>query len=229
MDLPRTGAGIRDDPTPPRAPAHSSLVGLCRVSRASGSHLPARDHRQRRVRREDHVAPPAGYAAAWRAPRVRGPELPHCSSELFDDPPYVWVTREDKVRQAVSLWRALQTRTWRGEHGRREDAAAGSLPLRGHRPPGARRCAARTTPGSSYFAGNGIEALRSPTRLSSSATRRRRCDPCSSTSASHAAGAAGAPARSCSVRPTPFRRVGGRVPSRRGSAQRGAGQPRFCR
>jgi LPS sulfotransferase NodH len=26
------------------------------------------------------------------------------------------VTRRDKVRQAVSLWRALQTRTWRLEH-----------------------------------------------------------------------------------------------------------------
>jgi trehalose 2-sulfotransferase len=28
----------------------------------------------------------------------------------------VWVTRGDEVRQAVSLWRALQTRVWRLEH-----------------------------------------------------------------------------------------------------------------
>jgi LPS sulfotransferase NodH len=36
---------------------------------------------------------------------------------LFDRPRYVWVTRADKIRQAVSLWRALQTRMWRFEHG----------------------------------------------------------------------------------------------------------------
>jgi trehalose 2-sulfotransferase len=30
---------------------------------------------------------------------------------------YVWLRRMDKVRQAVSLWRALQTQTWRGGSG----------------------------------------------------------------------------------------------------------------
>jgi len=33
--------------------------------------------------------------------------------ELFDGPSYVWVRRADVVRQAVSLWRALQTQAWR--------------------------------------------------------------------------------------------------------------------
>jgi LPS sulfotransferase NodH len=28
---------------------------------------------------------------------------------------FVWVRREDKVRQAISLWRALQTQSWRDE------------------------------------------------------------------------------------------------------------------
>jgi trehalose 2-sulfotransferase len=32
---------------------------------------------------------------------------------VFPDVRYVWMTRADKVRQAVSLWRALQTWTWR--------------------------------------------------------------------------------------------------------------------
>jgi trehalose 2-sulfotransferase len=35
--------------------------------------------------------------------------------ELFDRPRFVWVRREDTVRQAVSLWRAMQTQSWRAE------------------------------------------------------------------------------------------------------------------
>jgi LPS sulfotransferase NodH len=34
---------------------------------------------------------------------------------LFGGPSYVWIRRRDKVRQAISLWRALQTRIWRAE------------------------------------------------------------------------------------------------------------------
>jgi trehalose 2-sulfotransferase len=34
---------------------------------------------------------------------------------LFDDPRVIWVRREDTVRQAVSLWRAMQTQSWRAE------------------------------------------------------------------------------------------------------------------
>ena len=36
--------------------------------------------------------------------------------ELFGHPSYVWMRRLDKVRQAISMWRALQTRTWRREN-----------------------------------------------------------------------------------------------------------------
>jgi LPS sulfotransferase NodH len=36
--------------------------------------------------------------------------------ELFDRPRFVWVRREDTVRQAVSLWRAMQTQSWRAEN-----------------------------------------------------------------------------------------------------------------
>jgi LPS sulfotransferase NodH len=34
----------------------------------------------------------------------------------LDRPRFVWVRRADKVRQAVSLWRAMQTQSWRAEN-----------------------------------------------------------------------------------------------------------------
>jgi LPS sulfotransferase NodH len=36
--------------------------------------------------------------------------------EQFDRPRFVWVRRRDTVRQAVSLWRAMQTQSWRAEN-----------------------------------------------------------------------------------------------------------------
>jgi trehalose 2-sulfotransferase len=36
--------------------------------------------------------------------------------EQFDRPRFVWVRRQDTVRQAVSLWRAMQTQSWRAEN-----------------------------------------------------------------------------------------------------------------
>jgi LPS sulfotransferase NodH len=36
--------------------------------------------------------------------------------EQFDCPRLVWVRRADTVRQAVSLWRAMQTQSWRAEN-----------------------------------------------------------------------------------------------------------------
>jgi LPS sulfotransferase NodH len=36
--------------------------------------------------------------------------------EVFDRPRLVWVRRADTVRQAVSLWRAMQTQSWRAEN-----------------------------------------------------------------------------------------------------------------
>ena len=34
-------------------------------------------------------------------------------STLFPDARYVWVRREDRTRQAISLWKAMQTQTWK--------------------------------------------------------------------------------------------------------------------
>jgi LPS sulfotransferase NodH len=36
--------------------------------------------------------------------------------DVFDRPRLVWVRRTDTVRQAVSLWRAMQTQSWRAEN-----------------------------------------------------------------------------------------------------------------
>ncbi|MFY9488913.1 MAG: Stf0 family sulfotransferase [Solirubrobacterales bacterium] len=36
---------------------------------------------------------------------------------VFSDPQFIYVTREDKVAQAVSLWKAIQTQQWRDEGG----------------------------------------------------------------------------------------------------------------
>ena len=41
--------------------------------------------------------------------------IPELLSVIFPRLHYIWVTRHDKVRQAVSLWRAIQTWTWKME------------------------------------------------------------------------------------------------------------------
>lgn len=121
-DLPRTGAGIRDDPSPPAAPPHSSLHGLS-------------DYREHLERTFRLGTTPNGvfasklmwsqiaelHALAGVLPEYAGLEPFALLERLFTSPRYIRVTRRDKVRQAVSLWRALQTRAWRGEHGPGDD------------------------------------------------------------------------------------------------------------
>ena len=48
--------------------------------------------------------------------------------ELFDRPRFVWVRRRDVVRQAVSLWRALQTQSWRDDSTDRPASQNGAEP-----------------------------------------------------------------------------------------------------
>lgn len=122
-NLPRTGAGIRDDTTPPRAPEHSSLRGLPSY----------RHHLIRTFRLGATDNGVFGAKLMWRhlpdlqrlageLPEYAGLDLYELLEQLFDHPRYVWVTRRDKVRQAVSLWRALQTRSWRmGPDGEKRD------------------------------------------------------------------------------------------------------------
>ena len=52
---------------------------------------------------------------------------------LLDDPQLIFVTRREKVAQAVSLWRAVQTQSWRAGDASKADGSG--LRIRGHRPP----------------------------------------------------------------------------------------------
>jgi trehalose 2-sulfotransferase len=54
---------------------------------------------------------------ARELPGLSGADLRTALWTLLDDPRFVFVTRHDKVEQAVSLWRALQTQSWRSGEG----------------------------------------------------------------------------------------------------------------
>jgi len=45
-------------------------------------------------------------------PGRREMAVPDLLSTIFPNLHYIWVARQDKVRQAVSLWKAIQTSTW---------------------------------------------------------------------------------------------------------------------
>lgn len=57
-------------------------------------------------------------------PGLADADLSRALHELLNDPQLIFATRQDKVAQAVSLWRALQTQAWRNE-----DAADHSTPV----------------------------------------------------------------------------------------------------
>lgn len=122
--LPPTGLGIRDDPTPPEAPAYSDLRGLESY----------REHLERTF--AAGTTPNGVFGAklmfnqlpdletlAGQLPEYAGHAGAALLRALFGDPAYVWVSRRDKVRQAVSLWRALQSRRWRSGGGRGGEAS----------------------------------------------------------------------------------------------------------
>ena len=122
-DLPRTGAGIRDDDTPPEAPWHSSLTGL------SSYH----DHLERTFQLGTTPNGVFGSKLMWRQiaelealatelPEYTGLRGHELLERVFGGPAYIWISRREKVRQAVSMWRALQTRSWRLGGGRGVEA-----------------------------------------------------------------------------------------------------------
>jgi LPS sulfotransferase NodH len=57
-------------------------------------------------------------ALARRVPGLDAADLRAVLDALLGDPHYVWVRRRDRVHQAVSLWRAMQTQAWRAGGGR---------------------------------------------------------------------------------------------------------------
>ena len=99
----------------PEAPAYSSLEGVD-------------DYRDHIASSLDRGTTPNGVFGAkimWghvadfaELAREQPPEL---FEHAFGAPPrYVWVSRRDRVRQAVSLWKAIQTQSWAAH----EDRAA---------------------------------------------------------------------------------------------------------
>jgi LPS sulfotransferase NodH len=112
------GLGIEDESEPSEAPAYSSLVGLA-------------DYRAHLERTFALGTTPNGIfgaklmfnqlgelrALAGRLPEYAGLDLDSLFKRLFGAPRYIWVSRGDRLRQAVSMWRALQTRRWRADGG----------------------------------------------------------------------------------------------------------------
>ena len=45
-------------------------------------------------------------------PGYESPDLPDLLGSAFPDLRYIWITRRDKVRQAISHWKAIQTEIW---------------------------------------------------------------------------------------------------------------------
>jgi LPS sulfotransferase NodH len=112
------GAGDPDvlallgDATPPAPPRYSSLAGVDSYA----------EHLDRARRWGTTPNGVFGAKLMWdhvcRLQQLAGePGLTPLEllAELFDEPCYVWVRREDVVRQAVSLWRAMQTQSWRAD------------------------------------------------------------------------------------------------------------------
>jgi trehalose 2-sulfotransferase len=59
---------------------------------------------------------------ARRLPGLADADLEQVLRALFDDPQLILVTRRDKVAQAVSLWRAVQTQSWRADDAGKDEA-----------------------------------------------------------------------------------------------------------
>ena len=120
--LPRTGVGIRDDRTPPDGPEYSSLEGVddyrahLRRTFAWGTTANGIFGAKLMFNQLPELTTLAG-----ELPELRGLGTAELLARLFGSPRYIWVSRRDKVRQAVSLWKALQTRSWhdRGTGSRR--------------------------------------------------------------------------------------------------------------
>jgi trehalose 2-sulfotransferase len=96
LDDPAAHALLGDAP-PPDPPPYSSLLDVERP----------KDHLARV--RAWGTTPNGVFGAKVMWGHVADP------AALFPGARYVWVRRQDTVRQAVSLWRALQTQSWRDE------------------------------------------------------------------------------------------------------------------
>src|SRR3954470_3229203 len=100
----------RDHSLPP-APDHSSLAGV-------GDYA---DHVAAALERGTTANGVFGAKVMWGHlsdfSALAGGAPPELFNRLFGRPRYVWVSRRDRVRQAVSLWKAIQTQAWAADDG----------------------------------------------------------------------------------------------------------------
>jgi LPS sulfotransferase NodH len=95
-------------------------------------------------------------AFAAGLPAFSGLSLDELIPAVFPKPRHIWVTRRDKVRQAVSLWRAIQTEAWRGDAAEAEHEPAYHEAALEHL---VKMLADHDTHWESFFRRNGIEPL----------------------------------------------------------------------
>jgi trehalose 2-sulfotransferase len=118
--LPRTGAGIRDDLRPTAGPPYSDLTTVdgweAHVERTFALGTTPNGVFGAKLMWNQLPDLQQHAASIERFAGLTGLEL---LQDLFQGElgvHFVWMRRRDKVRQAISLWRALQTRTWRLEN-----------------------------------------------------------------------------------------------------------------
>jgi trehalose 2-sulfotransferase len=127
--LAHTGLEIRHDARSPEAPAYSSLAGLADY----------RAHLERTFALGTTANGMFGAklmfnqlgelgALAGALPEFAGVGLEVLLDRLFTSPRYIWMSRRDTVRQAVSMWKALQTRRWRAADGDGDDGPTPPAP-----------------------------------------------------------------------------------------------------
>jgi LPS sulfotransferase NodH len=85
--------------------------------------------------------------------------VPDLLGRVFPNLRYVRITREDKVRQAVSLWRAVQTQAWQHDGADRDEAAEPVFSFRAINYL-VRLLTAHDASWDAYFLGLGIEPLK---------------------------------------------------------------------
>ena len=117
--LPATGLGIRDDVRPPRAPSYSSLQGVAdyraHLARtlADGTGANGVFGAKLMFNQLAEVEALAGTLPEFHG--LSGPALLQALCNTSEPLRWVWARRRDTVRQAVSMWKAIQTRSWRGD------------------------------------------------------------------------------------------------------------------
>jgi trehalose 2-sulfotransferase len=127
--LEHTGLAVRHDAGPAGAPGYSSLAGLA-------------GYRAHLERTFTLGTTPNGVfgaklmfnqldelrALAGALPEFAGVGREVLLDRLFLNPRYIWISRRDTVRQAVSMWKALQTRRWRATDGDADDGPTPPVP-----------------------------------------------------------------------------------------------------